>query len=61
MPVVLDRADYATWLDPALQDQARLTALLVPAPSDGLELVRVSRAVNSPANDRPECIEPLVE
>lgn len=61
MPVVLDRAAYATWLDPAVQDQARLAALLVPAPSDGFELVRVSRTVNSPANDRPDCIEPLVD
>jgi putative SOS response-associated peptidase YedK len=61
MPVILDRAAYAAWLDPALADLESLNALLGPAPTEGWEAVPVSRAVNSPAHDAPDCIEPLVE
>jgi putative SOS response-associated peptidase YedK len=60
MPVILDRSDFAAWLDPANRDAARLQALLAPAPAAGWEAVPVSRAVNNPANDTPECIEPLL-
>lgn len=60
MPVILDRRDHAAWLDPANRDAAGLQALLVPAPVEGWETVPVSRAVNSPAHDEPDCIEPLV-
>jgi len=60
MPVVLDRRDFAAWLDPKNRDAARLQALLAPAPAAGWEAVPVSRAVNDPANDTQECIEPLL-
>jgi len=60
MPVLLAREDFDLWLDPKVEDPARLEALLVPAPSEGWEAVPVSRAVNSPAYDGPGCIEPLV-
>lgn len=59
MPVILDRRDFAAWLDPANRDLARLQALLAPAPTGGWEAVPVSRAVNSPDHDEPDCIEPL--
>lgn len=61
MPVILAREDFDLWLDPKVQDAARLQPLLVPLAGDDLELVRVSKTVNSPANDLPDCIEPLVE
>jgi putative SOS response-associated peptidase YedK len=61
MPVILDRDSFSLWLDPAVEDPARLQDLLRPAPSEGWETVPVSRAVNSPAHDAPDCIEPLVE
>ncbi|HEX2224509.1 MAG TPA: SOS response-associated peptidase family protein, partial [Thermoanaerobaculia bacterium] len=61
MPVILAREDFDLWLDPKVQDAARLQPLLVPLPGDDLEFVRVSKLVNSPANDLPNCIEPLVE
>ena len=61
MPVILAPKDYGLWLDPAVQDAEKLTPLLVPMAGDELELVPVSRRVNSPANDVAECIEPLVE
>jgi putative SOS response-associated peptidase YedK len=60
MPVILNRNDYGLWLDPKIEDAARLQSLLVAAPEEDLELVPVSRAVNSPAYDGPDCIEPLI-
>jgi putative SOS response-associated peptidase YedK len=61
MPVILDRRDFAAWLDPANRDAAMLQLLLAPAPIAGWEVIPVSRAVNSPAHDKPDCIEPLVD
>jgi len=61
MPVVVDRADFGTWLDPKVDDKEKLQALLKPAPDEDFETVPVSRAVNSPAHDAPDCVEPLVE
>lgn len=59
MPVILERRDHAAWLDPANRDAAHLQALLAPAATEGWEAVPVSRAVNNPAHDQPDCIEPL--
>jgi putative SOS response-associated peptidase YedK len=61
MPVILDREGMATWLDPAIEDAERLTPLLGPFPTSGMEAYPVSTYVNSPGNDTPRCIEPLVE
>ncbi|HZF09547.1 MAG TPA: SOS response-associated peptidase [Thermoanaerobaculia bacterium] len=60
MPVVLDRADFGLWLDPKVEDKEKLQALLKPAPDADFETLPVSKAVNSPAHDAPDCIEPLV-
>jgi len=60
MPVILDRRDFAAWLDPANRDTAHLQSLLAPAPDAGWEAVPVSRAVNSADHDEPDCIEPLL-
>jgi putative SOS response-associated peptidase YedK len=60
MPVVVRPEDFALWLDPVVDDAARLTPLLAPAPADGWETVPVSRSVNSPAHDAADCVEPLV-
>ena len=56
MPVILQRQDEEKWLDPNITDAARLTSLLVPHPSEVMESYVVSGLVNSPKNDRPECI-----
>jgi putative SOS response-associated peptidase YedK len=61
MPVIVDRRDFALWLDPEVTDPAVLQPLLAPAPPDEMETVPVSRTVNSPAYDGPDCIAPLVE
>ena len=46
------------WLDPATTDPAALSRLLKPYPAELMEGYCVSRAVNSPLNDSPECIAP---
>ena len=61
MPVILEKKDFDLWLDPKIEDAERLQALLQPAPNDILETFPVSKLVNSPANELPNCIEPLVE
>jgi len=59
MPVILRQEAEATWLDHTIQDPVRLLALLLPFPAEEMEVFPVSTKVNNPANDRPECIEPL--
>jgi putative SOS response-associated peptidase YedK len=53
MPLVLSAASYAAWLDPATADPQ---ALLAPLPDAELTAHPVSRFVNDPKNDGPECI-----
>jgi putative SOS response-associated peptidase YedK len=55
MPVILDEAGEARWLDPATS-QAELLALL--APTDDLIVTEVSDAVNDVRQDDPSLIEP---
>lgn len=58
MSVILEPADYDAWLDPATP--AREThALLKPCPAEMLEAYPLSRIVNSPRNDVPECIKAI--
>ena len=58
MPVILDPQNYDAWLDPALQDPALLTTLLITNQSDEMEAFPISTRVNNPRFDGPECIEP---
>ncbi|MGH9055515.1 MAG: SOS response-associated peptidase [Acidimicrobiales bacterium] len=58
MPVVLDRAGWATWLDPAV-GAGDAAGLLVPAPDGWLEAHPVSTLVNDVRHDGPELLEPL--
>jgi len=59
MPVILAADAIGPWLAPETPTD-RLQELLAPAPDDLLEAVAVSKMVNSPKNDGPECIEPAV-
>jgi len=61
MPVILDPKDFDLWLDPKIDDAAKLQPLLVPHAVDGFEAFPVSRTVNSPTNDVADCIAPLVQ
>jgi putative SOS response-associated peptidase YedK len=58
MPVILPPDTYSEWLHEGEYDQGLLNSFLQPYPSDNLEAYPVSRHVNSPQNDSPECIIP---
>lgn len=57
MPVILHPDDYGLWLDPDFDEKEPLTTLLKPYPAGEMEAYPVTRRVNSPSNDQPECIE----
>jgi putative SOS response-associated peptidase YedK len=57
MPVILSAAARDRWLDPRVEE-AELLGLLIPLPSEAMEAYAVSRVVNSPRNDVPECVRP---
>lgn len=59
MPVILQPQDYALWLDPEVQDPTLLEPLLRPCPSEEMEVYLVSRLVNDPRNEDPNCVERL--
>jgi putative SOS response-associated peptidase YedK len=58
MPAIVAPADYARWLDPALDDAAAAAALLAPTPSEWIELERVGRGVDDPRAEGPELLAP---
>ena len=58
MPVILPRSAYKLWLDPEDRLPSALQALLAPYPAAEMTAFPVSQQVNSPENDRPECILP---
>ncbi len=59
MPVILDDGDYELWLDPSVQDRQLVEPLLRPYDDGEMTFDPVSTVVNSPKNDRAECIEPV--
>ena len=59
MPVILDAKDFDRWLDPAVQDPAKLQPLLVPYSGSDMTAYPISTFVNSPRNQGPQCIEPV--
>jgi putative SOS response-associated peptidase YedK len=58
MPVILPPEAYELWLDPSEKGPNDLQHLLIPFDSPSLESHPVSRVVNNPANDVPDCILP---
>ena len=58
MPVILEQEAYDVWLDPAEQSPDRLDVWLKPYPAERMTAYPVSRFVNNPSNDAPECIVP---
>jgi putative SOS response-associated peptidase YedK len=57
MPLVLERADWKRWLDPAQTDADALAPLLLPR-APALVAYPVSTHVNDPRHDDPKCLEP---
>jgi putative SOS response-associated peptidase YedK len=59
MPVILPPDQYELWLDPTMREVKVLESLLQPYPEEAMKAYPVSQLVNIPANDDPQCIEPL--
>ncbi len=59
MPVILEKENYAEWLDPAPRAPETLQHLLQPFDSQKMTARPVSILVNNPSNDVPECIAPF--
>jgi putative SOS response-associated peptidase YedK len=59
VPVILDEAGAADWMNPREPDPLSLKRLLVPAPDDLLVLRPASLLVNSVKNEGPELLEDL--
>ncbi|CAI8024904.1 SOS response-associated protein yoqW [Geodia barretti] len=58
MPVILPKDAYAEWLSPEAKSSDALQRLLIPYSDEEIEAYPVSRFVNHPTNDSPECIAP---
>ena len=59
MPVLFDLDSAEEWVDRRTPINAAVS-LLVPYESPDLACYEVSKLVNSPANDSPDCIAPAV-
>ncbi|MCX7717347.1 MAG: SOS response-associated peptidase [Candidatus Sumerlaeaceae bacterium] len=59
MPVILPREAHGQWLDTAGHSPERIQSLLQPCPAEGWEAVAISTRINSPANDDPQCQQPM--
>ena len=59
MPVILAPDAERVWLDPDIADADALSGLLTPYPPELMRAREASRAVNSPANEGPECLTPV--
>ena len=59
LPVVVERRDFSTWLDPDELTVGAAIALLRPPRDDLLAFVPVGEAVNKAANDGPEVMAPI--
>jgi len=58
MPVILEGDARDVWLDGSIQDPASFEPLFEPFGSE-LSFTPVSRFVNNPRHDSPQCIEPI--
>lgn len=59
MAVILPPEAYATWLTPGDMDAEQLDHLLKPYPGEEMTYHVVSKLVNDPSNDLPDCILPV--
>lgn len=63
MPVLLEKSEWATWLNPAIgktsDDLELLQSYLHPAPLGTVVIDKVATAVNSIRNNGPEMITPI--
>ena len=60
VPVLLAPGDHDVRLDPTFRETEPVQALLRPYPADEMMGYPISSRINTPANDFPECVEPLM-
>ena len=60
MPAIIPGDSRAEWLDPEIRNEKRILTLLSPYVAEGMEAYYVSPAVNSPRNDSPDNISPVM-
>jgi putative SOS response-associated peptidase YedK len=58
MPVILDEESAEAWLNPDNAETAQLLELLRPYRSEDMEAYPVSKLVNKPTVDCPQCLDP---
>ena len=58
MPVILQPADYAAWIDRGKDDPAELLPLLRPFGAERMEAVAVGPWVNDARHEGPQCLAP---
>jgi putative SOS response-associated peptidase YedK len=59
MPVILTPNAIEAWLDPAMTEYEKLHTILQNGMITDIKAYRVSKLVDSPGNNDPQCIEPL--
>ena len=59
MPVILRGAALDTWLDPSVNEPARLEPLLTPLPAELMKSTPVSPRINEVRYEHPDCIDPM--
>lgn len=57
MPAIINHQDYATWLDPSLNNIEQVKSLA--ASHQNLNIFPVSQKVNNSRYNQPDCIDPL--
>ena len=60
MPLILQKNNESKWLDSSSTDPEEIKEMIQEFPNDYLESWDVSKLVNIPTNNNPECIEPEV-
>jgi putative SOS response-associated peptidase YedK len=60
MPVILKPEDFDARLDPKQQDAEQITALLRALDEQLMISHAVSKLVNNPRHEKPECVRPIV-
>lgn len=58
MPAILRREDHTRWLETPEEDAAELLPLLVPYPTEAMQMYAVSTLVSNARNESPECLKP---
>jgi putative SOS response-associated peptidase YedK len=61
MPVIINRKDYALWLESENIDRKEFRSMFPSDNTPDLEISPVGSRVNKPGYDAPGCMEPLRE